>query len=157
MTEQDSAFILALMNDPAYIAGVRDNGLRTLEDARQYIREKVLPTYAERGFGPHLLELKEDGSAIGFCGLFRRKKYGVPDLGYALLPIARRRGYAFEAAQAMVEYARAALGLKALNGLVEPSNLASVRILEALGMRHQRTFTMEGYPGETAMYSVTFS
>lgn len=56
----------------------------------------------------------------------------------------------------MVGYARGKLGIKALNGLVEPSNLASVRILEALGMRHQRTFTMAGYPGLTAIYSTTF-
>ncbi|PTX92515.1 hypothetical protein DB354_14380 [Opitutus sp. ER46] len=76
--------------------------------------------------------------------------------GYALLPSARRQGYALEAAQGMVGYARGKLGIKALNGLVEPSNLASVRILEALGMRHQRTFTMAGYPGLTAIYSTTF-
>ncbi len=156
MIDSDAAFLLTLLNDPAYIAGVRDNGLRTIGDAHAYIRDKVLPGYTSPGFGPHPLELKDGGGVIGFCGLFRRKEFEAPDIGYALLPEARGRGFAMEAAQAMLEFARDRLGLRTLNGLTEPSNHASIRILRGIGMQYVRTFKLEGYPGQTAMYSVTF-
>lgn len=156
LTERDAAFMLRLTNDPAYIAAVRDNGLRTVADAEAYIREKILPPYAKYGYGAFAMETKASGAVVGFCGLFRREEHPLPDVGYAIVPEARRCGYAYEAAHAMLAFARDQLRLPGLNGLTEPSNRASIRILERLGLNHVRTYRMAGYPGESALYTMTF-
>lgn len=156
MTEHDAAFILRLMNDRAYIAAVRDNNLRTIAHAEAYIRAKILPAYAKPGRGAFAMETKDDGIVIGFCGLFHREEHAMPDVGYAVAPEARGHGYAYEAAQAMLAFARDQLRLPGLNGLTEPSNRASIRILERLGLKYVRTYRMDGYPGETALYTITF-
>ncbi len=88
--------------------------------------------------------------------MFRRQEHALPDVGYAVAAEARRRGYAFEAAEAMVALARDRLRLPGLNGLTEPSNRASTRILERLGLKYVRTYRMDGYPGETALYTISF-
>src|SRR5262245_15433765 len=65
MTCNDAPFLHELMNDPGYIANVADRGIRTHDDARQWLIKKILPSYQRYGFGSYLVELKETGAAIG--------------------------------------------------------------------------------------------
>ena len=37
MTADDAAFMLALLNDPAFIRNIADRGVRTVQAARDYI------------------------------------------------------------------------------------------------------------------------
>ena len=45
LTPEDSAFLVELMNEPAYIANIGDRGVRTVADAMRYIEEKYLMSY----------------------------------------------------------------------------------------------------------------
>ncbi|HSU86804.1 MAG TPA: hypothetical protein VLI42_08740, partial [Chthoniobacterales bacterium] len=65
ITTQVAGFVLELMNEPAFIRNVADRGLRTRADAEAYITEKVLPSYANFGFGSCRVDLKEISSPIG--------------------------------------------------------------------------------------------
>lgn len=47
----DAAFIVELLNDPAFIRYIADRGVRTLEDARNYLQTGPLASYAQFGFG----------------------------------------------------------------------------------------------------------
>lgn len=153
---EDAAFVLRLWNDPDYIANIRDSGLRTVADAEEYLLVTVGPRCLERGYGLYLAEVKENGARAGFAGMFRREGYAHPDIGYAFLPEHRGQGYAWEAAETLLRHARDRLRLPGLYGFTAPANARSVRILTRLGMVYQRTFVMEGYPGETAQYAVEF-
>lgn len=51
--------------------------------------------------------------------------YKVPDIGFAVLPKHMRRGYATEAARALLDYADRELGVTEVVGLVDPANEAS--------------------------------
>jgi RimJ/RimL family protein N-acetyltransferase len=153
---EDAAFVLRLWNDPGYIANIRDTGLRTVADAEEYLLVTVGPGCIQKGYGLYLAELKEDGASAGFAGMFRREGYAHPDIGYAFLPEHRGNGYAWEAAETLLRHARDVLRLPGLYGFTLPTNAGSVRILTRMGMVHQRTFVMDGYPGETAQYAVVF-
>ena len=150
----DAAFVLRLWNDPDYIANVRDSGLRSVADAEEYLLVTVGPRCIERGYGLYLVEVKADGASAGFAGMFRREGHAHPDIGYAFLPEYRGRGYAWEAAESFYLHARDVLRLPGLFGFTLPGNARSVRILTRMGMVYQRTFQMDGYPGETAQYAV---
>ena len=98
LTETDAGLMLAIWNDPSFIRHVFDRGIRSEEAALDAMREGVLKHYDEHGFGPYRLSLKDDDADVGICGLLKRENLDHPDIGYALLPDYRRRGYALEAA-----------------------------------------------------------
>lgn len=147
----DAPFVLRLMNDPDWLRYIGDRGVRTLADARAYIRDGAEASYARHGYGLYLAETREGRVPVGLCGLLRRDFLAEPDLGYALAAEHRGRGYAREAAAATVEHARGALGLARLSAIVSPDNAASIRLLEGLGFAFERAFA---YPGAEARDTV---
>lgn len=68
MLEGDAAFLLEVLYEPAFICNVGDRGVRTVEDAAQYLRARITAQYQRFGFGMWLVELSEPGEPIGICG-----------------------------------------------------------------------------------------
>ena len=133
----DADFILRLLNEPSFIQNIGDRGVRTLEDARSYILRVPIASYERNGFGLYLVILTETGTSIGMCGLIKREALEDVDIGYAFLPEYWSKGYAIEAAMAVKEYARDGIGLRRLVAITDPENLASIRVLEKLGLRFE--------------------
>ncbi len=145
LSMQDAAFMLELVNDPAWIRYIGDRGIRTLDDAAEYIRQGPLAMYAAYGYGLLRVARRGGGEAIGICGLLQRDFLEDVDLGFALLARFRGRGYALEAARAVVSDARKTLGLARLVAITAQGNEGSSKILERLGFGFER---MVAYPGE---------
>jgi [ribosomal protein S5]-alanine N-acetyltransferase len=76
---------------------------------------------------------RESGRLIGDAGLYRTP-VGEVELGYTLGRAWWGRGYATEAAGAWLETAFSRLGIREVVALAEPANVASLRVLEKLGM-----------------------
>ena len=151
LTSGDSAFVLELMNEPPYIDNIGDRGVRSQADAVRYIEEKYLASYARHGFGLYLVELTETAAPIGICGLVRRDALDHPDLGFAYLQRFWSRGFAMEAASAMLGHSRESLGLTYVYGLVSPRNVRSIRLLGHLGFGFVRSSQFPGQP-ESHLY-----
>ena len=154
MTEEDSAFILELLNEPSFIQNIGDRNVRSLDGAKAYITNGPVASYARNGFGLYLAELRETGESMGMCGLIRRNTLKDVDIGYAFLPRYWSKGYAFEAAQAMKQYAQETLGLKRLVAIVDPQNLGSIHLLEKLGMKFEKMVRLSPEDIELKLYSV---
>ena len=138
LTAADSAFILELVTDPDWLRFIGDRGVRTAEDARGYIERGPMKLYERLGFGLYLVALK-DGTPLGMCGLIKRASLEDVDIGFALLPAFRGRGYANEAACAVRDYAFEVLGLERIVAITAPGNEASAKLLERLGFAYERT------------------
>jgi len=130
----DAAFALRLLNEPGFLRHIGDKGVRTLEDARAYLADGPLASYARHGFGLLAVVPRAGGEPLGMCGLLKRDVLPDPDVGFALLAAHEGRGYAFEAASAVLADARERLGLARIVALVAPDNARSIRLLERLGM-----------------------
>lgn len=137
LTLDDADFVIAALNDPDFVRKVIDRGVRTVEDARAYLRDGPMAGYARDGHGLWCVVRKADGVRIGMCGLIRRDGLPDPDVGYVFLPPYRGQGYAREAAQACVDYGRQVLKLPRVTAIVDAANLGSIRVLEAIGLRHE--------------------
>ena len=98
----DAAFMLELLNQPSFIRHIGDRGARDLDGARFYITDRVLAAYAKHGFGMEVVELRSTGEPVGICGLVKRDSLDDVDIGYALLERHWGKGYAREAAQAVL-------------------------------------------------------
>ena len=154
VTEADAPFILEILNDPDFVRFVADRGVRTLEDARRYIAERFTDNYRRQGFGFWLVEPKDSKEPAGICGLVKRDTLPGVDVGYAFLPSSRSKGYAFESASAVLAYARDVLGLKRLLAITDPDNFVSMRVLEKLGMRFERMFSLSTDEPEVRLFAV---
>ena len=130
----DAEFILQLLNEPSFLENIGDRGVRTLEDARRYITDGPLASYARHGFGLFRVELKDGGMPIGMCGLLKRDWLDDVDIGFAFLPQFWAKGYAFESAQGVVDWGRRARGITRVVGITAPHNQGSMRVLEKLGL-----------------------
>jgi RimJ/RimL family protein N-acetyltransferase len=138
LSTDDAEFVFELVNDPAWLRFIGDRGVRTLDDARDYIRKGPVESYSRLGFGLYAVELKEGGSPIGICGLVKRDFLEDVDIGFALLPAFRGKGYAREAARATMSYARNVVGLERIVAITSRDNDASARLLEEIGLRFER-------------------
>ena len=152
LAEQDAAFIFELVNELAFIHNIGDKGVRTLDDARGYISGGPVASYEKHGFGLYCIELKETEELIGICGLLKRDALDDVDIGFALLEKFRGRGFAYEAAAAVMEYGRTALGLKRIVAITSPDNEASMRVLEKIGLRFDKMIRMPGSKEETRLF-----
>ena len=149
-TVDDAPFILELLNDPAWIKFIGDRGVRTLDDAKTYIVDRLQKSYTEHGFGMWLVA--ENETPIGTCGLLKRDYLDDLDMGIAFLPAWRGRGYAYEAAKAVMEYGKEALNLKRLLAFILVGNEKSVKLLERLGMQYERNFNIPGDDADLELY-----
>jgi RimJ/RimL family protein N-acetyltransferase len=130
---EDAAFAFELVNDPAWLQYIGDRNVRSLEDARAYLRKGALDMYERVGFGMYVVTLKSSGESIGTCGLIKRESLDDVDIGFAFLPQFRGQGYALESAAAVLDHGKRALGLKRIVAIVSPANHRSVAILEKIG------------------------
>jgi RimJ/RimL family protein N-acetyltransferase len=137
-TKADAEFVLGLLNEPSFIQNIGDRGVRTLEDAEGYMEKGPISSYVQNGFGLYVVASKVTGESIGMCGLIKRDGIEDVDIGYAFLPRFWSRGYATEAARAVMKYARDVVRLKRVVAIVDPLNQPSIRVLEKLGMRFEK-------------------
>ncbi len=75
---------------------------------------------------------------IGICGLIKRAGLDDVDIGFAFLPDFRAKGYAYEAAAAVMAYGKNVLGLKRIVAITSADNHASGKLLEKLGLPFER-------------------
>lgn len=143
LTEDDAPLMLAVLNDPDFLRNVGDRGVRNNEEARRYIADGPVTMYREHGFGMYLVEI-EDGTPVGVCGLVKRDGLDDVDIGFAFLPHFRGRGYALEAARAVMQYGRNIIGLERIVAIAKPDNMPSVRLLEEIGLRPEKKIKLPG-------------
>ncbi|BFT72493.1 GNAT family N-acetyltransferase [Paenibacillus sp. P36] len=153
-TIEDAAFILELLNDPSWIQYIGDRGVRTVEDARDYILKGAIDMYARLGFGFYLTELKDGGIPIGICGLAKRDFLADVDVGFAFLPKFRGKGYAFEAARAVICYAQNVLALERIVAITSEDNHASAKLLEKLGLNFEGKIRYENTDEEVHIFGI---
>lgn len=153
-TVEDAAFILELLNDPSWIRYIGDRGVRTLDDARNNIVNGALAMYARLGFGFYLTELKEEGTPIGICGLVKRDFLEDADIGFAFLPRFWGKGYAFEAASAVMGYAQSVLGFKRIVAITTEDNHASAKLLEKLGLHFEGMISYAGKDEKVRLFAL---
>jgi RimJ/RimL family protein N-acetyltransferase len=152
LTLDDAPFMLRLVNEPSFHEFIGDRGVRSLEDAEQYLKNGALASYLLHGFGLYLVTRRDDGTALGICGLIRRDGLEDADIGFALLPAFWGSGYAAEAAEAVVQHARDDIGLARLAAIASPGNARSIHLLERLGLRFARQMQLSTDASVVSLY-----
>jgi ribosomal-protein-alanine N-acetyltransferase len=102
------------------------------------LREALLTITSEGPFGPYLIVERATNTVVGDVGyLGPPDAAGEVELGYSVVLSRRRRGYATEAASALVTWALEQRDVTAVTAECEATNTASIRTLERLEFERQ--------------------
>ena len=149
----DAPFILTLVNDPSWLEFIGDKGVRSVDDARTYLAQGPIEMYARLGFGLYLVELREGITPIGICGLIKRESLADVDIGFAFLPQFAGKGYAHEAALAVMAHAKHDFSIRRLVAITAPGNERSIRLLRRLGMTLEKSIDLPRDGGKSLLFA----
>lgn len=128
----DAAAMHDVYGDPDAMTWVGDGRALTRTQCEEWVAV-TFRNYDQRGYGMCAIDLRESGRTIGFIGLVHPGGHDIPELKYALRRDAWKRGYATEAARAMLRCA-VMLGMREVIATVAPENAASMAVLLKSGM-----------------------
>lgn len=113
-------------------------GALTMTQVTDFIKAKN-QQQQELGYTLWAVELKSTGEFIGFIGLNYTQwpAHFTPavEIGWRLASQYWNQGYATEGAQACLEYGFNKVGLKEIVSFTVPANLASIKVMEKIGMK----------------------
>lgn len=95
---------------------------------------------------------KASGRRIGECGFLEARRdvvpslKGMPEVGWAFVPMAHGRGHATEAVRAALFWGDAHFGKVRMACIIAPENTASRRVAEKTGFREAHRTTYKGDP-----------
>lgn len=140
MTVDDVDRFYELYKDPS-ITEYMENLFENPEDERLYTRNYIKDIYGFYGFGLWTVILKETGEIIGRAGISYRDGFDIPELGFMIGKDYQRKGYAKEAIEAILKYAKQELGFDTIQALVLENNIPSVNLLKKMNF----TFSCRRY------------
>lgn len=152
----DVNFLTAILSD-ADVMKFSDRGPLNQQELEAWLQNAITDIPKHGMLGLHAIELKGNGSVIGYISLFDDKvrvDAGDAELGLRLAKKYWRQGYASEAADKMIEAAFDDPAISRIVGIVDPTNHRSVCMLERLGMIYEREIEFEGYDHPDRLYAL---
>ncbi len=145
LREEDFDVLSRMHQDPKVMATM--GGVRSDEKTREYLREN-LDHLDRHGYGLWMFRDRANAQFVG-RGVLRNVHVGGHDeveVGYALVADAWGKGLATEMAEALLTIAFKRLAMTDVVAFTQPTNRASRRIIEKLGMTFERDIVHEGLP-----------
>lgn len=136
----DAAFIYTLVNTDAWKRYIGDRHVDTLDDAISYIA-RVMENPATNF---KVVRRLEDECRIGIVTLIKRAYLPHHDIGFAFLPQYAGKGYAYEAAYALLEDVRNDAAHTHILATTIPGNERSIHLLEKLGLKFRDKLSLNG-------------
>lgn len=147
-TEADAPLILELNSDPVVLKYLHEPLLQDEEHAKTILTSIIFPQY-QHNLGRWAMISKEDNNFIGWCGLKYRPELDEIDLGYRLMQKAWGKGYATEAATHTLYHGFNTLHIPLITGRAHIENLASIQVLEKIGMNYIGDGIVDDFPVRT--------
>lgn len=135
-------------------------GPNTVEDTQKFLADMVKQTKTVPRYKfDFAVCLKEENLLIGGCGIRRETEQShVANLGWAINPDFQRKGYATEAAEALIQFGFNKLGLRIIYATCDTRNTSSFKVMEKLGMKKvgliKADKEVKGYLRDTFRYEI---
>ncbi|MBL8164783.1 MAG: GNAT family N-acetyltransferase [Anaerolineae bacterium] len=142
LTLDDLDALDAICSDPELMSYAGD-GTPLPRDLSEKWIHKSIDNYQRYGYGNSAVIAKADQQFIGYCGLVLTphvsSQRGEAELIYALRKPYWGQGLATELTRAMIDYGFGVHGIKRIVATIAPENVASIRVVEKLGMTYLYT------------------
>lgn len=157
ITPADAPYILAQLNDPGWLKYIGDRGIRSIEAAEEYIKDKIIKQYIEEGFGMFLVAIRkgdEEKEIVGQCGLVKREGLEHVDIGFAFLEEHCGKGYGTEAALAVKDLGLNEYKLEKIVAITTEDNVPSRKLLENIGFQYIKMIELPNIEGLSTYYEL---
>ena len=137
LTTDDAAFMHELLNTPGWIANIGNRNIDSTAAAHAYIIKITSPEFSSAGC-IWKVSLRESHTPVGITTLTNKDYLTGPDIGFAFLPHYTGRGFAYEAARAVITIA-GQHNIKGIVAVTIKENLRSQKLLAKLGLKQSGT------------------
>lgn len=145
LSPQDASWFYELNNDPEVIKYTGDPPFENVQHTEKFLKE--YGQYKKYGYGRWAVLSKSTTEALGWCGLRFVETMKETDLGFRFFRKHWGQGYATEAARACLKYGFEQLQLERIIGRAMELNIASIKVLEKIGMQFVGKVEFEEHPG----------
>ena len=139
LNPDDYDFIKTLVNSKGWLEFIGDRNIHSDKESVEYIH-KILGT---ENLFYWVVRLKENNTPIGIISFLKRSYLDHFDLGFALLPDFSKKGYAHEAANAVLQLVSKLPEYHIVLATTQPTNKSSIKLLIKLGFRFEREIDVE--------------
>lgn len=148
--EQDLEGFFEMDSNPKVHLYLGNQPSKTLDDSKNTI-SMIRNQYIENGIGRMSVIEKETQKFIGWAGLKLitetvNGRSNFYDIGYRLVEGSWGKGYATEAAKAMLSYAFNEMALETVYAIADCKNSASNHVLKKIGLTYIESFDFEETP-----------
>ncbi|WP_164491665.1 GNAT family N-acetyltransferase [Staphylospora marina] len=149
---EDDWFFMSLCLDPDVMRHIGDGRVRGRKEIGEWFQNVL--ARSRTGFGPWVVEKKDTGEPVGQAGLVKQILDGKEEweIGYWMKKSCWGKGYASEAAATFRDFALLDLRLDRVISIIQPANIASIRVAVKIGMSLERHTRFQGIP--VAVYSL---
>jgi RimJ/RimL family protein N-acetyltransferase len=131
---EDAKNIFLLNDDPQVMEYTGDVPFRSIDEAKRFLLQYLKKT--PKGLGRFAVIEKESEQFLGWCGLRYTEDVHEYDIGFRFFRHNWGQGIATESAKACIEYGFNDLHLEEIVGRSRKDNIASIRVLEKIGMTY---------------------
>ncbi len=141
-TPNDATAFYELNANPNVIKYTGNQAFINVEAAKEFLEN--YPDYHLNGFGRWAVVLKSTNQFIGWCGLKFDPAENETDIGFRFFEEEWHKGYATESAMACIHYGFEKLKLKRIVGRAMKENVASIKVLEKIGLVFEKDTWLDG-------------
>ncbi len=149
----DAADFYRLNLDPDVLKYTGDAPFQGVDDARRFLEQ--YDQYEKYGVGRLAVIEKGTDAFIGWCGLKYSPDIDEYDIGFRFFKDVWNQGYATETASRCLEFGFSDLNIDEIVGRAMTENMASIKVLEKIGMTFKQHFDFDGQDG--VIYRMTKS
>lgn len=153
--DDDFGFLMSLLSNPEVVKFIGDGETRNEKRGKDFL-EWIYSTYEwGEDLGLKLLVHKENGTLIGHAGIVPQLVDGVQEMeiGYWISRKYWGKGYATEAAKALLYYGNIQLDNQRFISLIQPANISSQNVARKVGMKLDKEIVLGGQ--RVYLYSTT--
>jgi len=152
----DAGQLLAAMACPE-VHSMHSNGFWNIADVRRYIAV-LTKEYKAGKYRTLAIAERETDTLCGTITINVQEIFSRAELGYWIAIPHRNKGYATEAARAVITYGFDELGMRRIQSFHSVGNPASGRVLEKAGMMYEGTLrqynALDGRGADAKMYAI---
>jgi len=135
---QDAEFLFELVNTPDWIKYIGQKNIHSVKEAQTYA-EKILQSPTAH----YWLVSTDNSNKAGILTLVKRNYLDTHDIGFAFLPAHFNKGFAFEAASALLKRLADTATMEKIYAVVMPDNTPSLKLLAKLDFAFLKSISVD--------------
>lgn len=150
LNPNDAEDFYKLNLNPNVIKYTGNSAFKNINEARKFLEN--YKDYKLNGYGRWSVINKEMNKFIGWCGLKFGEMENENDIGFRFFEEEWNKGFATESAKACINFGFDKLNLKRIIGRAMKENIASIKVLEKIGLEYEKDVDFEGK--EAVIYKI---